>query len=134
MARRASSSNNPILIIGIIAAVAALIFGGKILISKKPKSYTNVNPLVAQDLLDNGNSLRNNEYLIEGKIDERFFRDGNTSSVVSVRINAVSGEEIVPVVIPSKFNKLNIEREQRYTIIVRFEQGGIPVATDINRL
>jgi hypothetical protein len=134
MARRASSSTNPILIIGIVVAVVAVIFGGKLFMSKKKKSFTDVNPLAVQDLLDNGNSLRNNEYLIEGKIDERFFRDGNTSSVVSVRMKAESSEEIVPVVIPAKFNKLNIEREQRYAFKVRFEQGGIPVATDISRL
>ena len=134
MARRASSSTNPALIIGIVVAVIAVIFGGKFLMSKKKESFTGVNPLAVQDLLDNGNSLRNNEYLIEGKIDERFFRDGNTSSVVSVRVKAESGEEIVPVMIPAKFNKLNIEREQRYAFKVRFEQGGIPVATDISRL
>ena len=134
MARRASSSTNPILIIGIVVAVVALIFGGKLFMSKKKKSFTDVNLLAVQDLLDNGNSLRNNEYLIEVKIDERFFRDGNTSSVVSVRMKAESSEEIVPVVIPAKFNKLNIEREQRYAFKVRFEQGGIPVATDISRL
>jgi hypothetical protein len=134
MARRASSSTNPILIIGLVVAVVALIFGGKLFMSKKKKSFTDVNPLAVQDLLDNGNSLRNNEYLIEGKIDERFFREGNTSSVVSVRMKAESSEEIVPVVIPAKFNKLNIEREQRYAFKVRFEQGGIPVATDISRL
>jgi hypothetical protein len=134
MARRASSSTNPILIIGLVVAVVALIFGGKLFMSKKKKSFTDVNLLAVQDLLDNGNSLRNNEYLIEGKIDERFFRDGNSSSVVSVRMKAASSEEIVPVVIPAKFNKLNIEREQRYAFKVRFEQGGIPVATDISRL
>ncbi len=134
MARRASSSTNPILIIGIVVAVVALIFGGKLFMSKKKKSFTDVNLLAVQDLLDNGNSLRNNEFLIEGKIDERFFRDGNTSSVVSIRMKAESGEEIVPVMIPAKFNKLNIEREQRYAFKVRFEQGGIPVATDISRL
>jgi hypothetical protein len=134
MARRASSSTNPALIIGIAVAVIAVIFGGKFLMSKKTESFSDVNPLAVQDLLDNGNSLRNNEYLIEGKIDERFFRDGNTSSVVSIRVKADSGEEIVPVMIPEKFNKLNIEREQRYAFKVRFEQGGIPVATAITRL
>lgn len=134
MARRASSSTNPALIIGIAVAVIAVIFGGKFLMSKKKESFSDMNPLAVQDLLDNGNSLRNNEYLIEGKIDERFFRDGNSSSVVSVRVKADSGEEVVPVMIPEKFNNLNIEREQRYAFKVRFEQGGIPVATAISRL
>ena len=102
--------------------------------SKKSETFSGVNPLVIQDLYDNGNSLRNNEYLIEGKIDERFFRDSNTSSIVSVRVKSASGEEIVPVKIPSSFNNLNIEREQRYAFKVKFEQGGIPGATDISRL
>lgn len=134
MARRASSSTNPTLIIGIAVGVIAVIFGGKFLMSKKKESFSDINPLVVQELLDNGNSLRNNEYLIEGKIDERFFRDGNSSSLVSVRVKADSGEEIVPVMIPEKFNNLNIEREQRYAFKLRFEQGGIPVATAISRL
>jgi hypothetical protein len=134
MARRASSSTNPVLIIGIVVAVIAAVFAGKFVMAKKSEKFSDVNPLVIQDLLDNGNSLRNNEYLIEGKIDERFFRDSNTSSVVSVRVKSASGEEVVPVKIPSNFNNLNIEREQRYVFKVRFEQGGMPVATDISRL
>lgn len=134
MPRRASSSTNPVLLIGIAAAVIAAIFAGKFLMSKKSETFSDVNPLAVKDLLENGNSLRNNEYLVEGRIDERFFRDNNSSSVVSVRVKSGSGEEIVPVMIPSKFNNLNIEREQRYAFRVKFEQGGIPVATDISRL
>ena len=134
MPRRASSSTNPSLIIGIAIAVAGAVWGGKVLMSKKKESFADVNTLNVSELLDNGNSLRNNEYRIEGKIEERFFRDGNASSVVSVRIKAESGEEVVPVLIPEKFNKLNIEREQRYSFRIRFEQGGVPVASDISRL
>lgn len=134
MARRASSSTNPTIIIGIAVAIAVAVFAGKFLLSKKSASFSDVNPLVVQDLLDNGNSLRNNEYLIEGKIDERFFRNSNSASVVSVRVKSASGDEIIPVKIPADFNNVNIEREQRYAFKVRFEQGGIPVATAVNRL
>ena len=134
MARRASSSTHPILIVSIIVAAVALVFGGKFFLSQKSASFSDVKPLAVQDLLENGNSLRNNEYLIEGKVDERFFRQSNPDSVVSVRVKSSSGEEIVPVKIPAEFNKLNIEREQRYAFKVRFQQGGIPVALDVIRL
>ena len=134
MARRASSSTKPAIIIGIAVAVAIAVFAGKLLLTKKSESFSDVNQLVVQDLLDNGNSLRNNEYLIEGKIDERFFRTSNSASVVSVRVKSGSGDEIIPVKIPSNFNNVNIEREQRYAFKVRFEQGGIPVVTAVNRL
>jgi|TARA_B110000037_G_C17071802_1_gene486194 hypothetical protein len=134
MARRASSSTNPTIIIGIAVAVAVAVFAGKNLLTKKSASFSDVNPLIVQDLLDNGNSLRNNEYVIEGTIDERFFRASNSASVVSVRVKSNSGDEIIPVKIPSDFNNVNIEREQRYAFKVRFEQGGIPVVTAVNRL
>lgn len=134
MARRASSSTNPTVLIGIGVAVIVAIFAGKMLLGKKSNSFGDLNPLVVQELLDNGNSLRDNEYLIEGHIDERFFRSTNPGSVVSVRVKSSSGEEIVPVKIPSELNNINIEREQRYAFKVTVQQGGIPVATAVNRL
>ena len=134
MPRRASSSTSPVVIIAIAVVIALAVFAGKFLLTKKSASFSDVNPLVVQELLDNGNSLRNNEYLIEGKVDERFFRVSNAASMISVRVKAGSGEEVIPVKIPAEFNHVNIEREQRYAFKVRFEEGGIPVATAVNRL
>lgn len=134
MARRASSSTNPVLIVGIVIAVVAVIFGGKLLLTKKSESFSDVTPLTVQDLLDNGNSLRGNEYVIEGKIDEKLRWTPSKGQIVSIRVKSSGGEEIIPVQIPDRFSKLNIEREQRYAFKVEFEQGGIPVAVDISRL
>ena len=134
MARRASSSTNPVLIAGIAVAVIAVIFGGKFFLTKKSAAFSDVTPLAVQDLLDNGNSLRGNEYVIEGKIDEKLRWTPSNGQVVSIRVESSRGEEIIPIQIPEKFSKLNIEREQRYAFKVEFEQGGIPVATDISRL
>ena len=134
MARRASSSTNPILIAGIVIAVVAVIFGGKFLLTKKSTSFSDVSPLVVQDLLENGNSLRGNEYVVEGKIDEKLRWTPSSGQVVSIRVESSGGEEILPITLPDKFSKLNIEREQRYAFKVEFEQGGIPDATDVSRL
>ncbi len=65
MPRRASSSTNPTLIIGVAVIVIAVVFGGKFLMSKKTESFAGVNALDVGELLDNGNSLRNNEYRIQ---------------------------------------------------------------------
>lgn len=134
MARRASSSTNPALIAGIAVAVAAVIFGGKFLLTKKSEAFTDVTPLEVQDLLDNGNSLRGNEYVIEGKIDEKLRWTPSNGQIVSIRVESSGGEEVIPVHIPDKFSKMNIEREQRYAFKIEFEQGGIPVATGVSRL
>ena len=134
MARRASSSTNPILIIGIVIAIGALIFVGKTLMSGKSSGFSDVTPLIVDDLLENGNSLRGNEYVVEGSIDEKLRWTSSDGQIVSIRVSSSGGDEIIPIRVPDKFNKLNMEREQRYAFKVEFEKGGIPVATGINRL
>lgn len=134
MARRASSSTNPLLIIGIIVAVITLFLAGKIFMTKKTATFSDENPLSVEELLENGNSLRGNVYMIQGKIDDKLRWTADRGQLVSIRVKTKSGEEILPIQIPQKFSKLNIEREQKYAFKVEFQQGGIPVATDISRL
>ena len=111
MARRASSSTNPKIIIGIALAVAVIIFAGKVFLTQNSSSFSDVSPLSVQELLENGNSLRGNEYLIEGQIDEKLRWTPDKGQIVSIRVKASGGEEIIPVQIPAKFSKLNLERE-----------------------
>lgn len=134
MARRASSSTNPALILGIVIAIGILIYGGKTLMSGNSSGFDDATPLVVDDLLENGNSLRGNEYVVEGSIDEKLRWTSDSGQVVSIRVDSSNGEEIIPIRVPQKFSKLNIEREQRYAFKVEFEKGGIPVATGVSRL
>jgi hypothetical protein len=134
MARRASSSLHPGILIGIAAAVVVAIIGGKSLLNKKQPGFADVKPLNVEDFLENGNSLRGNEYSIEGKIDEKLLWTTDRGQVVSLRVKADGGEELIGVEIPPKFNNLNIEREQSYAMRVKVRQGGIPVATAVTRL
>ena len=134
MARRASSSLHPGIIIGIVAAIAAAVMAGKMFTGKKSSAFGDLPQLRVSDLLENGNSLRGNEYVVEGKIDEQLRWTTSRGQVVSLRVSTPSGEELIGVEIPPDFSKLNIEREQRYAFRLKFRQGGIPVATGINRL
>jgi len=134
MARRASSSSHPGLIIGAVVAVILIIIGGKLLLGKKSSSFGDVAKLDVQDLLENGNSLRGNEYVVEGVVDEKLRWDGDKGQVVSVKVSNGNGEEFVGIEVPPELAKMNIERKQRYAFRVKFKQGGIPVATAINRL
>jgi hypothetical protein len=134
MARRASSGINPGILIGIAAFAAAAFFGGKALLGKKADSFADTSKISMDDMLENGNSLRGNEYVIEGVVDEKLRWIPEQGQVVSLKVKTSGGEEFVGVEIPPEFSKVNIEREQRYSIKVKFRQGGIPVATGINRL
>jgi hypothetical protein len=132
MARRASSGINPGLLIGVAIFVVIAVFGGKLFLGRKPDAISGAK-INMEDVLD-GVSLRDNEYVVEGTVDEKFYRDGNPNQVVSLKVSVPSGVEFLGVEIPTDLTTFNIEREQRYSIKVKFRLGGIPVATAINRL
>ena len=133
MARRASSGINPGLLIGLAVFVVAAFFGGKMFLGKKPAAVSG-DKLSMEDVLENANQLRGNEYVIEGTVDGKLRWTSERGQVVSLKVDTPAGSEFVGVEIPPSFSSLNIEREQRYSIKVKFRQGGIPVATAINRL
>jgi hypothetical protein len=134
MARRASSSINPAVILGVAAAIVVAIFAGKSLLGKKTASFSDVAPLDIEELLENGNSLRGNEYVVEGQIDEKLQWTTDRGQFVSVRVDTRGGDEFIGIEIPQEFNKLNIDTKQKYAFRVKFRQGGIAVATGVNRL
>jgi len=134
MARRASSSLHPGVLIGLIAAMAAAIFAGRSLTGKKPAAFENIDKLNVGELLENGNSLRGNDYVIHGEIDEKLQWTSDRGQVVSVRVDAPGGPEFVCVRIPADLVKLNLETRQKYSFKVNFKDGGIAVATGVNRL
>jgi hypothetical protein len=133
MARRASSGINPGLLIGVAIFVVIAFFGGKMFLGKKPDSISGAK-IDMGEMLQNANQLRGNEYVIEGTVDEKFFKPPARGQVVSFKVDTPDGDQFVGVEIPPDLTSLNIEREQRYSIKVKFRQGGIPVATAINRL
>ncbi|HEX5789885.1 MAG TPA: hypothetical protein VFY13_01975 [Luteolibacter sp.] len=132
MGRRASSGPNPGYIIGGLVVAGALIFGGKSLLESKGDSLQG-NPLEIDELLQNGNSLRNNEYVFEGEIDEKIQFSGE-SQLVSVKVRSDGEDNYLGVEIPAEFKKINIEPRQKYLFRVVFKQGGIAVATAIKRI
>ena len=95
MARRASSNLHPGIILGIIAAIIIAVIAGKSLLGKKAPSFGDIARLDVKELLDNGNSLRGNEYLIEGKIDEKLRWTPSRGQIVSVRVEAPGGDELI---------------------------------------
>ncbi|MCX6879530.1 MAG: hypothetical protein NTW21_37855 [Verrucomicrobia bacterium] len=134
MARRASSSLHPGILIGIAAAVVVAIVAGQAVFKKKKPRFGDVSPLNIEEFLENGNSLRGNEYSIEGKIDEKLRWTSKRGQIVTLRVSTPGGDELIGIEIPPDFNNLNIEREQRYAMRIKVRQGGIPVATVVKRL
>ncbi len=134
MARRASSSLHPGIIIGAIVVIVVLVIAGKSFLGKKSTSFGEMPSLQMDDLLENGNSLRGNEYVIKGEIDEKLQWTTDRGQLVSVRVEASGGDQFVAIEIPPEYSKLNIDTKQKYAFRVKFKQGGIAVATGVDRL
>jgi len=130
MPRRASSGPNYTAIFGIAAFVIVAFIGAKFLMKDSGQKIKGATPLSMSEFLENGNSLRGNEYLVEGTVDQRWPRDNG--QLVSLQVN--NSDDLIGIEIPSSFNNLNIERSQKYAIKVKFREGGVPVATQIERL
>jgi hypothetical protein len=130
MPRRASSGPNSTAIIGIVAFILVAALVAMFLMKGSKQKIKGATPLSMSEFLENGNSLRGNEYLIEGTVDQRWPRDNG--QLVSLQVN--DSEELIGIEIPLSFNGLNIERSQKYAIKVKFREGGVPVATQIERL
>lgn len=134
MPRRASSKPNPAILIGVAAAIVVVVFVGKSLLGGKSGSFADLDPLQMEDVLDNAHMLRGNEYAVEGLVDEKLQWTSERGQLVSVRVETPGGDEFIAIEIPAEFNNLNIDVRQKYAFRVKFRQGGIAVATGINRL
>ena len=82
MARRASTGINPGLLIGVAVLLVAAFFGGKSFFGKQRDSFASAAEINMADVMD-GVSLRDNEYVVEGTVDEKFYRGNNPNQVVS---------------------------------------------------
>jgi len=131
MARRASSGINPGIVIGAVIFIVLVAFGGKMLVGRKSTGFDKVRKLDVEAFLENGNSMRGNEYSVKGSIDEKLRWTPDRGQVVSLKIDVNGRTEFIGIEIPPQFNHLNIEREQRYAFKVRIRKGGIPVATAV---
>ncbi|MGB1130464.1 MAG: hypothetical protein ACPG4K_10465 [Haloferula sp.] len=134
MARRASSGPKPGLLIGIAVALGVAFIAGKQLLGNKPGSSISGSPLEMRWVTENANSLRGNQYVVEGKIDEKLRWTPDLGQVVALKVDEDGGSSFLAIEIPPDLSGVNIEREQSYVFKVRFRQGGIAVAEEISRL
>ena len=133
MPRRASSGISPGLLIGVIVVIAALFFGGKMMFSGKSETPLSGSELDMVTVEENANSLRGNEYIVEGKIDDQVLWTADKGQVVSLKVDSPAGAKFLGIEIPPGLSNVNIEREQTYAFRVSFRQGGIAVAEEITR-
>lgn len=120
--------------IGIAIAMLALaVVGGRFFMGKPNASLGNVPDLDVRQVFENANSMRGNEYVVRGQVNEKLKWTPERGQFISLRVSTSGEDEVIGIEIPPEFNELNIETRQSYAIRVRVRDGGILVATAINR-
>lgn len=129
MARRASSSSPNFKMIGAGVGILALLTGGYLILGGTQDPYRTTSPFPVKDYLENANSLRGNTYRLEAQVDKTLEVSPDSSRLLSVE----SAGDLIPLLVPSKLNAMNIERGQKLHFKVQINEKGLVVASDIRR-
>jgi hypothetical protein len=112
-----------------IVLVVAAVAGGYFLFGRSSDPYRTYTSLPVPDYLQNSNSLRGNVYKLEATIGQSLTWSPNAGRLFAVEANG----EVLPVLVPPKFNSVNIERGQRFFFLIKVEDHGILTAEDVKK-
>src|SRR5277367_5448867 len=129
MARRASSSVHPVWMLIAAGLLIAALAAGYFLFGKMSDPYRTMTSLPVQDYLQNSNSLRGNVYKVEATVTQVL----EVSRTVGRLFSVDAGGEELPILVPTQFNSINIERGQRFFFKVEVSDKGILKAQDVKK-
>lgn len=123
MARRSKSTIKPIWII--VAAVLVLVafLGSGLFISATSEPFRTYPALDVNAYLENANSLRSNVYKIEGEIQNSLAWSPKDGRLFSVSVD--KGTQVIPVLITTEFNQINVQKGQRFNFLLEVDDKGI---------
>lgn len=127
MARRASSGvNTQALLIG--AAILALVLGGGYwFINRAPADFDAPSVDLSRDI-DNLKSLAGNQNSVTGILHDR-----QITSTGQMAILELENDQFLSIIIPQDFKGGNLNRQDKYTFLVEFNNDGVAVALDVKQ-
>jgi hypothetical protein len=134
MARRASSVIHPAWIIVIILLIGGAIGVGYRLLSQVNDQYRTLTVLSVSEYLDNSNSLRGNTYKVTGTVWNSLAWSPTIGRLFSIEVEANNSISLLPLLIPSTFNHVNIQKGQRYIFKIEVDENGILKVKDLNKV
>ena len=130
MARRASSSANPLWFVAAFLLAVCAIAGGFFVFSRSGDPYRTMTPLPVSSYLENSNSLRGNTYKLDATISQSIEWSPTGGRLFSVDV----GADVLPVLIPATLNHINLDRGQRYYFKIQVGDKGILTAQDVTKV
>lgn len=121
--RRASSSAHPLWFIIALILMGGLACGGYRVFSQLNDPFRTLTPFPVQSYLENSNALRGNVYRIDATVANQLRWSPSVGRLYSVEIDG-SGDPVA-VLIPMKFNSINIQKGQRFAFEIEVGEKGI---------
>lgn len=123
MARRGKSTFKPLWIVAAILLLTAAFFGARFFITNSSEPYRTTAPLDVKTYLENANSLRGNVYKIEGEVVNALAWSPSTGRLIAVGVD--DGANVVPVLVTTEFNHINIQKGQKFIFMLEVDEKGI---------
>jgi hypothetical protein len=131
VARRAKNSRLYIAIIAALLLVLAAFVGSRLFVSATSEPFRTVSPLDVQTYLENANSLRGNVYRIEGEVVNSLAWSPSKGRLIAIKVD--KSEDVVPVLVTTNFNHINIQKGQRFIFLLEVDDKGILRTKDMTK-
>ena len=131
MARRSKSSR---LTWGIIIAcllILAAFIGSRLFITSTTEPFRTISSLDVRTYLENANSLRGNVYKIEGEVVNSLAWSPSKGRLIAIKVE--EGNEVVPVLVTTSFNEINIQKGQKFIFLLEVDDKGILRTKDMTK-
>ncbi|MEO5719691.1 MAG: hypothetical protein ABIR29_14120 [Chthoniobacterales bacterium] len=130
--RRASSSVNPWWLGGVVLLIVAAIVGGWALFKNVSDPYRTLTSLDVPIYLKSADSLRGNVYKLNATVAAQLAWAPSEGRLYSVDV--ADRDDILPLLIPAEFNRLNIQKGQHYFFKIEVGEKGILRVRDIRKV
>ena len=125
MARRAHPKTSPSIGIWLLGLLLVLGIAGAFFLQKDSNPYRTIEPLKPADYLENANSLRGNVYRLEGVISASLGWSQEKGRLFSIKVSQGDKDCPLPILVPSTYQEVNLQKGQRYRIKVRVNDRGL---------
>lgn len=113
------------MVIGTAFVLATVFFTGE------STPYRTTPELEVGDYLGNANSLRGNVYRIEGEVLNSLAWSPKSGRLIAISVR--EGQDVLPVLVTTDFNKVNIQKGQRFVFLLEVDDQGILKTRDLTK-
>lgn len=131
MARRGKKSIKPIWIIAGVALIVCAFLGAQLFMNATSEPFRTVTSLDVSSYLENANSLRSNVYKLEGEVANALAWSSSAGRLIAVSVD--DGKEVLPVLVTTKFNQINIQKGQKFIFLLEVDERGILRTKDLTK-